>query len=881
MKIKHYLHIQNTKVEILEPIGFDSSAFIIEQEKGRFGRDVVMLGDNLKLRFDDTFGVPLDNEIVLNNGVIVKHLNSGLELLLNENKYYGNNADVNYSVEVDGLELCIFNLDFDTSATDGLTYFECQMVQLNKDAIIKKRDNIKVDLLSNKDLDDVETEPIQLHKILLKSKTLFRTNKYENYTNEYDLNTWLGGAPVADNHFLDFAPVIVKDEISSALSPFNEYVKLSFTSNIKDVLNDFIKIEAQNTNTNLKAKIKITIKSKTTDKMPFNNYGYTISLFSYVGETATSPPDAVITSENLYSNNYSDSPVGEWNTDIIDIEHTIPLMLPGQVYRCFLIFYIANQSIKIQLSDVFLEVTSNEKDIDSVILATRYSNFIDNTLKKIGYKQPINQPDFTIGGDHYNNFVFSGNLIKQRNNIPFYSQFKDIVDNLKELCYDYETINNNLSILNYKDFYPNTDLGGFLISPDKELIYTKNEEYLINKFSFGYNKYEQDEDEKNTIDAIHTELEYFIPARNSINEKNIKIPFIRDSFSIEKQRRDAITQKETSTSIDDSLFLLDCIEIPPNTQKEYIKKLKHLNENGFVKLSNDNSFNWNLIGVNVGDTFNILYGANIGAFTISVITNSIITLIPQGVITSPNSIEVFTKIKYTITNVSYTNRTNEGLLYSENIRNVEDFSNLKYTTKRNILYGWLPYLATCGKFLKDKEIKTSYYKSNGQAKTFFNGEVDYILENENIKINEIADKKIINQDILKVTLVSDFYTIKNLLNNIKGFIRVIDNTNKVVKGYIRKLNFDFKTFELTLTLEVKNEIDFLKLYVSGTDFLLNEVGYDIKIIENKNYKVFNNYIQFFDLNNIPLCNETLFTFVELNGVRYDTINELINAIENV
>ena len=58
----------------------------------------------------------------------------------------------------------------------------------------------------------------------------------------------------------------------------------------------------------------------------------------------------------------------------------------------------------------------------------------------------------------------------------------------------------------------------------------------------------------------------------------------------------------------------------------------------------------------------------------------------------------FLTFDYPLTNVLYTNRTNEGLIFSENLKNSDNFGNLRYSIKRNMKH-WFAVLSTYGKFI--------------------------------------------------------------------------------------------------------------------------------------------------------------------------------------
>jgi hypothetical protein len=145
-KFCHFLEFSFGRVEVLEPIGFDASNFVIEQDKKMFARDTVYGNDEISLYFGNEYSEPLSVERMLNNGMIIRHKNSGLDLLLQENKDFGAEAVVNYILQKDGIDFTVGQLDFGGAVTDGLTYFECKIIQNNELAKIKRREKVKINL---------------------------------------------------------------------------------------------------------------------------------------------------------------------------------------------------------------------------------------------------------------------------------------------------------------------------------------------------------------------------------------------------------------------------------------------------------------------------------------------------------------------------------------------------------------------------------------------------------------------------------------------------------------------------------------------------------------------------------------------------------------
>ena len=369
------------------------------------------------------------------------------------------------------------------------------------------------------------------------------------------------------------------------------------------------------------------------------------------------------------------------------------------------------------------------------------------------------------------------------------------------------TGNKTVSIGQYSDFYSNVKMGSYPMLPEASAKFTKNERYLINKFSFGYDKFEQDREEDNTIDAIHTDSEWFVPNDNSINEKSVKVNYIRDAYFIESVRRRSTEKKTTSNNSDDDIFIVDGIELAPgqtNTITGVFTVQISNSQNTFKILANDN-FRWDLLGFQVGNTMTVSYNNITYNLQVSAIESAIVTLSWPNPITFNG--ETYLSVTYPLTGVDLVIRTNEELDFTENIINSDNYANLRYSIKRNMSY-WFPYLATVGKFIPTKEITNSYFKSNGNAIIKFSYESESIKENASILISELSNLKILSQNIFETTIVIEFEDMVNLMGKIqteRGYIEVDDHSGNIVKGYIVDLSHTWATNECKITLEVKND----------------------------------------------------------------------------
>jgi hypothetical protein len=439
------------------------------------------------------------------------------------------------------------------------------------------------------------------------------------------------------------------------------------------------------------------------------------------------------------------------------------------------------------------------------------------------------------------------------------------------------------------DYYPNIEIGAFLNKQDSNFNIGYNERFAVNEVNIKYDDFNQDKDDENTRDAVHTEMETVNANRNVQNEKEIDINFIRDPFLIATTQDKAASETSSSLTQDDKVFIFDVVETAPNQTRTVQRFLTHsINNDGNLQLLGS-GFNWSILGFVVGDVFTINTTSNSGTYTVLEITSNIITL--EIISASPTSIgRVITEFTYPLTNVQYILRTSENFDLIEGIESPLEYGNLRYTLKRNLLNYRGSYLKTATNY-KSENINVTYLKNNVNLVTQFNGgevisELDPITQEQ--LSNPLLTPRMITCKVLctyeqyldfkgKLETISDT---DNYIKVIGGFVRVYDNENRLLKGFAKSSDFTWANGTMDFTLEEKWESDVTNITYDGYLYYINEVGYNLDGVTLLEYLVNDtNYIQFFDQNTRPLTNRVKFDLVSVNDVIYDSMTELLTAIE--
>ena len=194
---------------------------------------------------------------------------------------------------------------------------------------------------------------------------------------------------------------------------------------------------------------------------------------------------------------------------------------------------------------------------------------------------------------------------------------------------------------------------------------------------------------------------------------------------------------------------------------------------------------------------------------------------------------------------------------------------------------WGSYLKTACFWIQDKLILNSYFKNNPDLTTQFIGENFSINEKENIDLLKLSDK-ILTTRIYELEVYATFTNVLDYLEKYKqtrGFIRVLAIDGKIVKGYVKDLDYTWKTESLKLILEEKDELEFLKIDFLNGILKVNDAQYEISGNGNW-YKITRDYFQIYDINDTPISVPYRFDKVKYNGIIYSTLNQLLIALQN-
>jgi hypothetical protein len=879
-------------IEISEPIGFDKASYKVKQDNSRFGRDIIIANEDSELTFTRDFFEQLSINQILPNGDIINHASLGFDYLVD---IFNNDAwegKIEYILQKDNILFSTGIFSYATAVVD-FDSIKVKIIQNTNREIIKRLEDTDVNAFSDKALDDRTIIPCSTTDILLKAKPIFQKSKWKSQQDNV-----IGGAVIIKSGTspsdkvltsANNANVVEESGVENTLSFFD----INVNTNTPGVLNDegFSYLYIQNELTNVTININnIVAYSQSKVLAPGNNITSASGYVRFVIKTGIDV-DNINNEYILYSRTFGNS---SSSVDNLPSSYTlqIPLLTIGT--RLYIYAYgdanatfssspfLASYSTRLTIDNLDIEISGTSTAIDTVVKGVRLIDLAKHNTKSIADVQLI-APDYDINGEHYDNFAFNGLLLGQITNKPFNNKFKDLMNFSDETCSDIQINPTTVELLPYKDFYQDIEMATFDEIPSYQASSTYNKRYTLKTSDFKYKRSSDNRatNGQNSIDDVHTETQKYITENVDANLK-VEINHIRSAFLIEEARRRAFDNEQTkSLENDDNLFLLKCVALAPNTPGGFsaVLLMRVLTGNKLEILNNNTNgdgvnFNWTLLGFSVGSQFFIDSGENIGTYTVSSITNSILTL--QKTTGTPifNG-EALITMRWFYTNVLYTNQTNEGYTLIEGVSNPSDYSNLDYHWARNI-QRWYPYLATATKFKFNGVIKTASFKTNGLLKTQKIGETIPIEDSADITNSIIASQKILTPLTHSVKVYSDFAKTTQLINdiqNVKGYVTIKFNDERTIKGYVKEMDYSWVTEELDLILEEKFEGDFMEITSVGVTY----PQYPNKI-NLTSFQVNNIFVLLFDSDDVQMYPPVRFTNIKINGIAYTDITAFSDAL---
>jgi len=867
-----YLDFKNDnsgEVQINEPIGYAEIDFNLQQKDKGYARDISFSGGEAQFNF-------------------VNYRNHYLDKLLYFNHFYGFESKVDLIIRQDGYPDVVSELDFASAITDDFEYFKCKVIQKSSLQIVKRRKSVKVNLLSNKDVDGNPIEPLVPKNMLFLSKPVFQTGIWKQQE-QYELNLSTKGNR---NYTINPAVNITQSDIDGMQTPF-EISGAGFES-----------MQYLECRTNLK-KINIKLNGCSGLLQPDGDNGgkgiIDFSLSIRYGNDFATANNIVLLSKQLRqsSSDFSFTPT-DYNVWIDS------LVRGDKVWICYQ--FTMNETTLLGRLECFgfiniesINITAESSSYSSVVPSFRLIDVMRQVVKSTSGLD-ISAPRFAAGGEFYNNRLVNGNFL--RNAIyntdgtqkPFYISLEDIEKSITEMNADHEIDTDGKVFFGTEnDFYTTYESGFFNNTQFSEMNKVFNPRFTVNEFSYKYKNYQalKENEELNSADNVHGEAKYVFTNKMVENKKDINIEWTRDAFLIESNRRKAIeVSEDTASQDDDTLFCIDSLPTEGDVSITEISYLQHSYDpvSNRLILRSDGSVNFQSLGITVDSVFYITApDKNAGTYLVKpnakskdsvvddiVATSSLLLLrTSSGVISESNNGERVTKYIYILDDglVPFTNYTNQGFTSIANLNASERYSNLRYSLRRNIHNYYQSYLATCNLYHKDISIKNSFYKNNGECITTYGGVT--LKEGDSfVPANPILSPFMYENIIFSNVDFNDFVTLQNSIRSNRGYIRTIDNNDRVIKVYPINMKYEILSKELTIKAEEKYEPKTMTINTENRFIIINNETY----VQEIDWELKDNKLFVYDKRRQLLYNGVFFNNVAINDSLTDDIQEFTSRM---
>ena len=612
---------ENVTVSIDEPINFATVDFQLKQKDKGYARDVSFNGGEIQFEF-------------------VKYRNHYLDKLLEYNNTYGFEAIVELIISTE----VIGELDFATAITDDFEYFKCKVIQQSSKQIVKRRKSVKVDLLSDKNIDGNYITPLATENIIMVSKPVTENSRWKKDGFDYQTVVDTGGSTTT--RYYSYSGELYDSSIDTSFGASNtgdaDGTRL-LTAKNGDLKNVKIKIS--------EFTADLYLKNRSTNPFGGSGGGNAYGEFAYRYGADFNSATEYIFPQSVFESHYGAG--SSQKTYTISGTFEIPLISQGHSLWMYTRFQVDHSGggvseIKYKQTGSQMEIEAEVDSVNSVSLSFRLIDVMRQVVKSISGLN-IDAPRFDSAGDFYNNRLLNGNFLRGLTEVseivddgvnlpvlkaikrPFLVSLEDLEKSLIELNVDWQItdypitvgVETKIFFGTEDDFYANVPIKVFPDVQFSSFNKTFNPRFQINEFNYGYKKFQSQKENEilNSYDVINGESKWVLKNKSVENKKDISIEWIRDSFLIEENRRKAIDLSSTTSSQnDDTLFIVDS-RLTTEGFKDSSFSVYHKYDGYFEYLALKSiNLNLALLPLVIGDKLNITSSLNKGNYFIKSIT---------------------------------------------------------------------------------------------------------------------------------------------------------------------------------------------------------------------------------------------------------------------
>lgn len=762
--------------QIAELWGWDGAIFELLQDGERLGRDIFFA--KTELGFRSTLEI---------NG-----LNHRFAQLMERYDESGFESDILFILTIDGDRFVVGELDFVESVTDGFSYFNCKVIQEAEEVALKRKQDVNIDLFSTSDTSNNALPPVATSLLLWKAIPLKQESSWQQ-PGPFIATGGSSSGSGSGKWYVSPTTIPIEQNIEDTIYPENFSRFGEFT--------DIIVADS----TLVECKLSIQTSEVTLFAAGSANGYSQAQLRIQIGTDI----DNIFQEFRpvLLNANEGNSPVVYPDT-LLEFEFSVP-----RDQRVFVHWFFDVQTGnapftgQLNIPNSTIKAVSTSLSISSVVTAVRFIDAFRQVVKSIGNYSVV-APRFDSGGEYYEQWITNGKLLRQIENEPFNVSLKSLLLQLKEIDGDYQIVDTNTLFLGiYEDFYQDIDLVGqsLLMAPNTTYQQIFSDRYTINEVKLRAKKYEEDTNEQGSRFGIHSEIDVLLPNKRAENSKDIVVEYIRDGFLIEKVRKEAVIVDEDTASIDDEqIMIIDGI-YDSQTFAEYMLLIQIASSVNTTDLSliNDNSFNWTLLGMVVGQNVAITGGENQGIYTVITIEPNVLTVrrnAPQAIV-AVTSVALFT---YAVEATELTQRIGEGF---QEI-GLPFFANGIFSNKRVLRKYYGSYMRSAALYLPNDIYLTQRYIHNAAWVSKLDTEQFPIIEGENIDPTVLDSPLVFPLEITTEVIAefSVYWTLMQGMRSERGYVTVQDNLGNDIKIFPSSLVYNWGNNLLTIVGLKKYEL---------------------------------------------------------------------------
>jgi len=853
-------------VQIDEPIGFDKVPFVIRQEEGRKGRDVLFAGSsdaNFELSkypshwFDEMLKVWKRYDFEMN-----------VEYLLD----YGNGNEVMGNVTV--------------TDTDEATYIKFDVTQKLSEAKFKINYDVQTNLFSATDLDGNPIVPVSTTKMILPAHPTLGISKWSN-PDEEKVYTSISDTGISFNPIRQLDAYDIK----------NSLTWLYDSSEEADITN-YPHIEAKSKLTNVKVTIKLAgrweYRPQEGNSLPDKTGFFRIRLRYGATPTDSIPIDL-----------FEQTLTGTTNQDVIfPTELTADIPFVDNTHRIWMGFIAGGQNASVNrfyFNECTTEISATQTGYATVINVVKYIDALKYVTLSAGGLDVV-APLYDTGGIHNNQYITNLNLMRGLLDKPFNLSSKDLAEDhyREEINGDFE-VYNDLFVGRFENFYTNIEMAVF--NQDALIGYTRqsNSDYEVKQIQAEFKTFQSQKEtpEGNTNDIVHGKLEAKLPNTRAVNNMQISIGFVRDALAISELQQKAIElSNSTATQDDNKVIMIDAVTRSGAINYQETAFLQHeINADvaDQLILKNDQTFSFVQLGISTTGSLTIQNTDNAWIYNVIEVTPTQLTLLKSGG-SDPVNITAGANTTFTYLvdpDVTLIARTVEGFSEISGFYNGSSFINLPWTLARIVRNFYLSELATACLFHPGEPIKNTLYTNNPLATTRLTTETNAITEGgEFIPTGAILTTWLISAKI--ICSIQEFFNITVAQRVDRGYVTIMDPSGAPVKGYIKEASWIAKSsgddlepdeFEGEMSVILKERYEKFLIQIRTTDDVIiavNTVNYDSQYF----YDVEDGIFRIFDSTRKQLLYDTPFDRVKVGTINDAAINEAqlidwLDTIENI